>query len=78
MRAADSSSSSQFEYSRLPAYIPPCDTCEGKKFECIRKNAPSTKCQVCSIRKKVCTRQDNAHESKLALFNHRQGTSSNG
>jgi hypothetical protein len=56
------SQSSHFKYSRLPAYVPPCDTCENKKFECVRKIAPSTKCQVCSIRKKVCTRQDNAHE----------------
>ncbi|KAI0345216.1 hypothetical protein BDW22DRAFT_1011787 [Trametopsis cervina] len=55
--------SSQFQYTRLPAYEPPCDTCEAKQFECVRKIAPSTKCQVCSIRKKVCTRQD-THEKR--------------
>ena len=60
------SSSASFKYSRLPAYVPPCDTCESKHFECVRKIAPSTKCQVCSIRKKVCTRQDNVYESEYA------------
>ncbi|KAI0687176.1 hypothetical protein BC835DRAFT_1377336 [Cytidiella melzeri] len=56
--------SSQFRYLRLPSYVPPCDTCEGKNFDCVRKIAPSTKCQVCSIRKKVCTRQNDAHERR--------------
>ncbi|KAI0084002.1 hypothetical protein BDY19DRAFT_998089 [Irpex rosettiformis] len=66
------SSSSAFKYSRLPAYVPPCDTCESKHFECVRKIAPSTKCQVCSIRKKVCTRQENVYE-KPRRFDETKG-----